>query len=149
MNQIIPTPVVEERLAPEIQSIKNLAVAKIDNLNKLKEERKEKREKLNEMLRSDETYTATENAARDRKKALDEIKARLMTDPELAALEADIKELNSEINEHKKDVGDYLVMYADKTGQLSFLHPDGNEIKIERTAKPKVIITKKGESQQE
>lgn len=147
MNQIIPTPVVEERMAPEIQSIKDLAVAKIDAVAKLKEERKEKRERLNEMLRSDEVYTETENAAKDRKKALDEIKARLMTDPELARLEADIKELNSEITIHNKDIGDYLVMYADKTGQLSFLHPSGDKINIERTAKPKVIVLKKGESQ--
>lgn len=127
----------------EIDSIKNLAIAKIDTLNEIKEKRKAKREMLTDSLREDETYAELEAAAKDYKKRLDAQKAVLMTNPTLAGLEADIKELNREYNETKNDVGDYLVMYADKTGQLSFLHPNGDEIKIQRSAKAKIIVNKK------
>jgi hypothetical protein len=127
----------------DIQAIKNLCEAKIDTMETVKGNRRTAREILIEQLRADEEYASIEASLKDDEKRLKEVRARLATNPAIAELEASIKEFNRIYNQARKDAGEYLVLYADKTGQLSFLHSNGSQVKIERNAKARIVIKKK------
>lgn len=139
----IPTNSITEGSQADIDAVKNLAEVKLDKAEDIKVRRKAAREMLNDTLRADEEYAGVEQATKENEKRLKEIRTRLAGNPEVANLEADIKEMNRQYNEARRDASDYLIMWADKTGQLSFLHTNGNEIKIDRTARAKVVVKKK------
>ncbi len=135
------TTIVNEIQIPnhEIESVKNLAMAKIEALKKVREERKTAREVLQDALEANQDYTSAKTAWTDAQRKHKEAKARAMENPQVYKANDKIKELTKQYNELKTDVGDYLVTYADKTGQLSFITPDGNEVLIARSAKATIV----------
>jgi septal ring factor EnvC (AmiA/AmiB activator) len=143
MNELITIPNQTFREThPDVISIKNLAEKKIDTFEATKFTLKEKRRELRETLRAEDEFAQLEKNIKEAQKKLKEVKNRLMQDPELIKLEAEIKELAKENKAAKADVSDYLVMYADMTGQLSFLHGNGDMIMIKKQAKIALIKKK-------
>lgn len=124
---------------PEVTAIKNLAMTKIEALKKVREDRKNAREMLQSALEANADYTAAKTAWTEAQRKHKEAKARAMENPEVYKANDKIKDLTKQYNELKTDVGDYLVTYADKTGQLSFITPDGNEVLIARSAKATIV----------
>lgn len=124
---------------PEIEAVKNLAMAKMEALKKVRNDRKTAREVLQDALEANPDYTSAKTAWTEAQRKHKEAKARAMENPQVYKANDKIKELTKEYNELKTDVGEYLVTYADKTGQLSFLTPAGDEVMIARSAKATVV----------
>jgi seryl-tRNA synthetase len=136
--------VIESRITPEVEAAKNLVIVKMERLKAIKEEKRVAREMLHDMLDGDVEYHNTTKEVEEATKKRKVAKARIMQDKQAFAANQKIKELAEEYKEVKEDIGEYLTMYADRTGQLSFLTPSGSEVIISRTARATVIPEKLG-----
>ena len=130
---------VRQVVAPEIESVKNLAIAKMEAMQKIRYERRTAREMYTDALENSTDYQNAKKKADEAKKELLAAKQRRMQDPTVSQADKKVKDLTREYNEAKEDVSAYLVLFEQKSGQLSFLAPDGNEVRIQRSAKAKVV----------
>jgi ABC-type phosphate transport system auxiliary subunit len=126
-------------LSPEQESVKNLAITKIEKLDELKSQRKAAREMLTSQLLQNVEYANVQKEVKHAKLKLSVALARANDNPEVANLQKKLDDLNRQYKELRSEISDYLVTYQQMTGQLSFLHPNGTEIHIEQSAKPKIV----------
>lgn len=140
---------IESRITPEIAAVRDLATTKMARLKAIKEEKRVAREMLHDLLDGDVEYHNTTKEVEEAQKKRKVAKTRIMQDPKAYEANKKIKELTQEYNETKDDIGEYLVTYAEKTGQLSFLMPDGQEVLIHRSARPVVIPAPVGKGKRE
>lgn len=132
-----------QAFSPEQEATKNLVIAKMEQLEAIRFRRRNEKERLEMAMMQDEEYKKLMSTSKQDKLKLKVAKERLLNNPEIYEMKDNIKEMNREYNEVKQDISDYLVTFEQSTGQLSFMHPEGDKVEIIRMAKPKIIKVKK------
>lgn len=126
-----------------VASAESMAVKNMEKLEQIRQDRKNAREMLAKLYLDDPGYVKNEAAAKKAKSDFQATVAVIGKQKPVYDLKEKIKELNRAYNETKRAISDYLILYQTKSGQLSFIKPDGDTVRIETTAKGVVIRQKK------
>lgn len=122
-----------------VMNAQSLAVSSMEKLNKLKLDRRNAKEMLEQIYQNDTEFQEKDKGLKEarlgRKKVLDTLSKK----KEVYELKDKVKAITKEYNETKKALSDYLLIYQTKTGQLSFINPTGETVEIEHTLKPRII----------
>jgi len=126
-----------------VVSAESMAVKNMEKLQQIRQDRKNAREMLTKLYLDDQGYVKNEAAAKKAKSDFQATIAVIGKQKPVYDLKEKIKALNKEYNETKRAISDYLILYQTKSGQLSFIKPDGDTVKIETSAKGVIIRQKK------
>ena len=118
-------PIVIEATAPVIIELENAIKDHIDNIAKLKDELKKKREMLQSALLNDETYRLHNEEAKKAAKIKANTKFQILLIQGNKKLAEDVKELSSQVKEADGALSDYLREYNRMTGSDEIEAHDG------------------------
>lgn len=104
-------------------------------LHKAQEEARTKKEMLSDYLLSDEEYLALQEKAKDARERLSAHKMALMNEPENVRLRADLKDLQVEIKDTKKLLGDELLAYFIENKSLEIETERGEKVRYQISAR--------------
>lgn len=108
---------------------------RIELLEKAQNEYKTKKDMLNDALAADEELISLDDKFKDAKTRYAAQKQALMNEPDNRKLQADLKDLATEIKDTKQLLGDELVAYFMKNNTLEYLDASGQKRRISISAK--------------
>lgn len=130
-----------DKLAGTLQALQNLVERHANELMKLKEELKHKRESLRSVFENDNALAQAQESAQELAQQVKERKSHVSGSPQAITLKTDINELNQQKKELEETLSNHLVQYYSLTNSTSFDTSDGDQWEFKIQAKVK---TKKG-----
>jgi predicted nucleic acid-binding Zn-ribbon protein len=97
----------------------------IDLIDRLKKERSQLKEMLDDFFRNDSTFQIHDTATKEASKIRTQTKKQILKQPQAADLAGRIQSLASQIKEHNTELSGYLQDYSRTSGTNSFETPDG------------------------
>lgn len=126
-----------DELADTLGHLQNVIERNANQLNRIKEALKAKRESLTSVFENDAKLNeATEEAAKI-STAVKERRGQLQNDPQVSQLKMQIGELNEEKKELEETISNHLVNYYALTNSKSFDTSDGDQWDFDIRAKVK------------
>jgi chromosome segregation ATPase len=126
-----------DELATTINSLQNVIERNAENLQKIADELKHKRESMKNVFENDTTLAEAQEQAALYNNQLKERKAKLQTDPQVTSLKVQIGELNEQKKEIEEALSNHLVQYYQLTNSKSFDTSDGDQWEFDVRAKVK------------
>jgi hypothetical protein len=128
-----------DEVAQTLMSLQNLIERNANQLARLNDQLKEKREMLKNIYENDVELASAEEAAKVVTEQLKERKAKLKADPQSTQLQVMIGEINQEKKEIEEALSGELVSYYQLTNSTSFDTSDGDqwEFNIKAKVKPR------------
>ena len=122
--------VIESRSFSEDHAVEK----RLGMLHQAQKEMKAKKEMLRDSLLSDEEYIALEDTAKEARRRLTLHKQALLNEPESVRLKDDIKDLQIEVKDTRKLLGDELIGYFMKNKTLEFVSSKGQKVRFNVSA---------------
>lgn len=124
MNQDSSIIIPVKSLSTQVAVEKRLSM-----LHKAEEQLKTKKEILKDSLLSDEELVSLEDKKKEASQRLSSQKSALLNEPENRKLTADIKDLQIEVKDTKKLLGDELIGYFMESNSLEFVTSKGHKVR--------------------
>lgn len=131
-----------DQLAQTLTSLQNVIERNAEELSRIAEELKHKKESLGNIFSNDTQLSEAEEQAKVLSTQAKERKAKLQADPQVTTLKVQIGELTEQRKEIEETLSNHLVNYYDFTKSTSFDTSDGDQ--WEFTIRAKVKPRKKG-----
>jgi hypothetical protein len=130
-----------DQLATTLTSLQNVIERNAQNLQKIAEELKHKRESMKSVFENDTLLAEAQEQAALYSNQLKERKSKIQTDPQVTSLKIQIGELNEQKKEIEESLSNYLVQYYQLTNSKSFDTSDGDqwEFDVKAKVKPKKV----------
>jgi chromosome segregation ATPase len=126
-----------DQVAQTITSLQNVIERNANELGRISEELKHKRESLKNVFENDAELATAEEQVQLISTQLKERKAKLQADPQVTTLKVQIGELNEQKKEVEETLSNHLVNYHTLTGSKSFDTSDGDQWDFDVRAKVK------------
>lgn len=126
-----------DELASTLQSLQNVIERNAQQLQKIQEELKHKRESMKNVFENDTLLAEAQEQAALYSNQLKERKAKLQTDPQVTSLKVQVGELNEQKKEIEEALSNHLVQYYQLTNSKSFDTSDGDQWEFSVRAKVK------------
>lgn len=127
MNNMTPPAIVQSVGEIEVHSQLAIIQRQMAEIDRLKDEKKNLRESLNNLLENNADYNEKnelkKSAAREAKLAKDKV----LTTPEATGIVVKMDDVTAEIKELQESLSNNLMVYHTKTGSRSFEDAEGNE----------------------
>lgn len=137
MNNMTPPAIVQSVGEIEVHSQLAIIQRQMAEIDRLKDEKKNLRESLNNLLENNADYNEKnelkKSAAREAKLAKDKV----LTTPEATGIVVKMDDVTAAIKELQESLSNNLMVYHTKTGSRSFEDAEGNERTIVYTYKVK------------
>lgn len=108
-------------------------------INNLKEEMKRVKALYDEALEENDDYAEVQEEEKKIKETIKEKKKEVKEEPQLKAMQEELKEIRSDLRDNKKALSQELAEYYKDSGSLIITDPEGNEKRIEFTARLKKV----------
>lgn len=116
-----------DKLAETLQYLQNLIERNATQLKTVRDELREKRESLQNILENDQDLTAAETEAKTQIDAVKQRKAVLQSTPESINLKNEVGELREKLHEIEDTLNSHLLNYYQLTNSTSFDTSDGDQ----------------------
>lgn len=126
-----------DELADTLNHLQNVIERNANNLNRIKEQLKAKRESLSSVFENDTQLSEASEEASRVTTAVKERRSQLQNDPQVSQLKMQIGELNEEKKELEETISNHLVNYYGLTNSKSFDTSDGDQWDFDIKAKVK------------
>lgn len=126
-----------DELASTLNSLQNVIERNAEQLQKIQEELKHKRESMKNVFENDTQLAEAQEQAALYSNQLKERKAKLQTDPQVTSLKIQVGELNEQKKEIEEALSNHLVQYYQLTNSKSFDTSDGDQWEFVVRAKVK------------
>lgn len=127
MNNMTPPAIVQSVGEIEVHSQLAIIQRQMAEIDRLKDEKKNLRESLNNLLENNADYNEKnelkKSAAREAKLAKDKV----LTTPEATGIVVKMDDVTAAIKELQESLSNNLMVYHTKTGSRSFEDAEGNE----------------------
>lgn len=127
MNNMTPPAIVQSVGEIEVHSQLAIIQRQMAEIDRLKDEKKNLRESLNNLLENNADYNEKnelkKSAAREAKLSKDKV----LTTPEATGIVVKMDDVTAEIKELQESLSNNLMVYHTKTGSRSFEDAEGNE----------------------
>lgn len=127
MNNMTPPAIVQSVGEIDVHSQLAIIQRQMAEIDRLKDEKKNHRESLNNLLENNAEYNekneAKKSAAREAKLAKDKV----LVTPEATNIVVKMDDVTAEIKELQESLSNHLMVYHTKTGNRSFEDAEGNE----------------------
>lgn len=135
MNNIVP--VVEERQqkAEDVIAIETLIKRKVEALDKLKAEKKQKKEMYEDSFASNPAYVEAKKKAVEVVNQKKRVVASIAVQPDVKALKQEVDDIALSIREQERGISGLLLDYTSKTETTQLELFDGRFASIVKTAK--------------
>lgn len=126
-----------DEVANALTSLQNVIERNANELQRVGNELKEKRESLNNIFENDQELATAEEQAQQLTFQVKERRAKLQADPQTTSLKVQIGELSQQKKEIEETLSNHLVNYYQLTHSTSFDTSDGDqwEFKIQARVK--------------
>lgn len=114
-----------ENKVERIMSLENMINGYMMDFEKLKKDLKEQSAMLKDSYENDPEYMSAVDKAKEINKMKAEIKEKLLQDPSVAALDAKVSDLKSEVKDVRQALSDYLQQYYRESGLTEITGSDG------------------------
>lgn len=114
-------------VAETLSSLQSLIERQANELNRLAEEMKQKRESLKNIFENDTQLGEAEAKAEVMTQEVKARRSQLQTDPQITSLKVQIGELNDQKKEIEESLSSHLVNYHQITNSTSFDTSDGDQ----------------------
>lgn len=115
------------QVAETLASLQSLIERQANELNRLSEEMKQKRESLKNIFENDTQLGEAEAKAEVMTQEVKARRSQLQTDPQITSLKVQIGELNDQKKEIEESLSSHLVNYHQITNSTSFDTSDGDQ----------------------
>lgn len=128
-----------DQVAQALTALQNVIERNANELNRVSEELKQKRESLKNVFENDSELAVAEEQVQQFSSQVKERRAKLQADPQSTGLKVQIGELNEQKKEIEETLSNHLVNYYQLTHSTSFDTSDGDqwEFKIQARVKPR------------
>ncbi len=126
-----------DQVAQTITSLQNVIERNANELQRISEELKLKRESLKNVFENDTELATAEEQVQLLSTQAKERKSKLQTQPQVTTLKVQIGELNEQKKEVEETLSNHLVNYHTLTGSKSFDTSDGDQWDFDIRAKVK------------
>ena len=116
-----------DKLAETLQYLQNLIERNATQLKTVRDELREKRESLQNILENDQELTEAETVAKAQVDAVKQRKATLQSSPESINLKNEVGELREKLHEIEDTLNSHLLNYYQLTNSTSFDTSDGDQ----------------------
>jgi DNA repair exonuclease SbcCD ATPase subunit len=124
-------------LAQTLESLQNIIERNANELARVKDELKEKRESLKSVFENDAPLQEIKNEVEVMSQQVKERKAKINNDPQATSLKLGIGELNQEKKEIEETLSNHLINYYSMTNSKSFDTAGGDQWEFDIKAKVK------------
>lgn len=124
-----------DQIAESLNYLQSIIERNAEELNKLKEELKQKRESLKNVFDNDPQLAEATEQASAVKQQVQERKTQLINSPQVTQIKGHIKELNEQKKEIEETLSNHLVNYYGLTNSTSFDTSDGDQWEFKIKAK--------------
>lgn len=114
-------------LAQSLNFLQNVIERNATELERIEHEMKEKRESLQSVLDNDTELSTAEQLAEEASTKLKERRIALQTDPQVATLRVQLKEMQEQKKEVEETLSNHLINYFQITQSTSFDTSDGDQ----------------------
>ena len=128
-----------DQVAQALTALQNVIERNANELNRVSDELKEKRDSLKNIFEDDQELAVAEEQVQQFSSQVKERRAKLQADPQSTGLKVQIGELNEQKKEIEETLSNHLVNYYQLTHSTSFDTSDGDqwEFKIHAKVKPR------------
>lgn len=126
-----------DQVAIALTSLQNVIERNANELNRVAEELKTKRESLKNVFENDTDLAVAEQAVEQIAVQVKEQRAKMQSDPQVTSLKVQIGELNEQKKEIEETLSNHLVNYYQMTNSTSFDTSDGDQWEFNIRAKVK------------
>ncbi len=116
-----------DKLAETLQYLQNLIERNATQLKTVRDELREKRESLQNILENDQELAEAETVAKTQVDAVKQRKAALQSSPESINLKNEVGELREKLHEIEDTLNSHLLNYYQLTNSTSFDTSDGDQ----------------------
>ncbi len=116
-----------DELASTLSSLQNVIERNAEQLEKIQEELKHKRESMKNVFENDTLLAEAQEQQALYSNQLKERKAKLQADPQVTSLKIQVGELNEQKKEVEEALSNHLVNYYQLTNSKSFDTSDGDQ----------------------
>jgi len=121
--------------AQDLINLDGLIKNYLSRLQELRDQLRESREQLEDMLINDLTYHEQTEKAKEAGKSKNQTKSQLLKQPLALELAEKLKSSREEVKDIQQSLSDYLLQYQRLTGANEFEDKDGNVREIKYTVK--------------
>ena len=126
-----------DQVAQALGSLQNVIERNANELGRVAEELKQKRESLKNVFENDTELATAEEMVEQISTQVKERRAKLQADPQITSLKVQIGELNEQKKEIEETLSNHLVNYYQMTSSTSFDTSDGDQWEFNIRAKVK------------
>jgi len=126
-----------DQVALALSSLQNVIERNANELQRLSDELKEKREMMKNVFENDTELATAEEQVSLIATQVKERKAKLQADPQVTTLKVQVGELNQQKKEIEETLSNHLVNYYQMTHSTSFDTSDGDQWEFKISAKVK------------
>lgn len=126
-----------DRLAETLTSLQNVIERNANELERISNELKEKRELLKNVFENDTELSTAEAQVQVMSEEVKQRRSKLQTEPQVTSLKVQIGEINEQKKELEEALSNHLVNYHQITGSKSFDTSDGDQWDFDIRAKVK------------
>lgn len=128
-----------DQVAQALSSLQNVIERNANELSRIQEELKQKRESMKNVFENDQELAIAQDQAQQFSTQVKERRAKLQTDPQVTTLKVQVGELSEQKKELEETLSNHLVNYYQLTHSTSFDTSDGDqwEFRISARVKPR------------
>lgn len=138
-NPIVSDPIaIEIQIeSEEVKAVKSVALRALEKITELKEKKKLLAERKKALFDNNSAVAEAERQAEEYVEAVKVAKERVKTTNDFAEVEAQLKDLSSELKEYGETVNAHLFEYSRMTGKNEIVDEDGKTLKIKHQVQVK------------
>jgi chromosome segregation ATPase len=126
-----------DQVAQTLSSLQNVIERNANELTRIGDELKNKRESLKNVFDNDTDLAVAEEQVQELSNQVKERRAKMQADPQVTTLKVQIGELNEQKKEIEETLSNHLVNYYQMTNSTSFDTSDGDQWEFNIRAKVK------------
>ena len=126
-----------DKLADTLGHLQNIIERNANELNRINEELKERRDSLKGVFENDQELAQAEDQVQEFTNAVKQRRSVLQSNPQATTLKAKIGELNEQKKEVEETISNHLINYFGLTNSKSFDTSDGDQWDFDIKAKVK------------